>query len=315
MSAGGQFNELMPIVAGPISWPAGDGPTSLQIELGDRTVDLEGYGVAAVIAACDGRSTVSELIGQFGDEAGELIEGLLGVGALVDGAEAWRVFHRQSSAGTALGSGASEAEILELQQRRWRPAHATANVTIKQAEGPLAALVSSRSSMTAETPIEVPNFENLCALLSTAFPAKPPSAGGLYPVMAHVVLREPIGPLNSGTWWVDAGKQELVQTTGSVTHEQAGALFIREPGCDALLERGGPLIFLSTDLERPQQKYGARAYRFGLIEVGAAMQSASLSAAELGIPLRVFGGIDDRALGAFLQLPEHAVPLLGMIVG
>jgi SagB-type dehydrogenase family enzyme len=82
-----------------------------------------------------------------------------------------------------------------------------------------------------------------------------------------------------------------------------------------LLERGGPLIFISADIARPSRKYGARGYRYALIESGAALQSAYLAATEVGVPLRVIGGIDDRLAHEFLALPDSAVALMALIVG
>jgi hypothetical protein len=51
------------------------------------------------------------------------------------------------------------------------------------------------------------------------------------------------------------------------------------------------------------------------MEAGAAMQAAYLTATELGVPIRAIGGIDDRAVHRFLQLPETAVPLLAILIG
>jgi SagB-type dehydrogenase family enzyme len=106
-------------------------------------------------------------------------------------------------------------------------------------------------------------------------------------------------------------------TLGQVAGEAAEVdeLFVAEPGCAALLARRQPILFLSADLERPSRKYGARAYRYALMEAGAAMQTAYLTATELGVPIRAIGGIDDGAVHRFLQLPDTAVPLLAILIG
>lgn len=315
MEAGDKIDRIMPIVAGTVSWPSGGAPSSVQIDLHDRAVELNGTGVADLLADCDGQTTVGQLVERHGPDAVDLVSGLIEAGALVDGSKAWRVYHRQSSAGSALGSGASADEILALQNRRWSPPGDGAVVALAPAASSVPTLAKLRSSMDPTTALALPDFAVLCELLSATAPANPPSAGGMYPVMAHVILRDQLGPLSPGTWWVNAADQTLRQTSEQAEDEAVRKLFIWEPGCQALLDRDGPVIFLSADLERPQQKYGARAYRFGLIEVGAAMQSASLAAADLELPLRVFGGIDDDAVSDFLGLPPDAVALLAMIVG
>ena len=63
------------------------------------------------------------------------------------------------------------------------------------------------------------------------------------------------------------------------------------------------------------RKYGARGYRYALIESGAAMQSVYLTATELDVPLRAIGGIDDGRVPEFLGLPDSAVALLALILG
>lgn len=305
----------MPIVAGPTAWPGGDAPAQLRIDLGDRYVELGGELVAEVLAQCDGRTSVAELAERHGPEAAELLKALLANGALVDGAQAWRVYHRQSSVGSALGRGATTDEIIELQLLRWSPPEGGEPVALKPAPADISALIAQRRSMRPETAQRMPSFEQLSTLLAAAGPANSASAGDLHPLIIQLLLREPLGELTPGSWWLDPDQQCLQRTSSELSSEAVAELFVREPFCDALLERGGPVVFFSANLERTQRKYGARAYRFGLIEVGAAMQSASLAAAELDIPQRVFGGINDTAAAEYLALPKHAVPLLAMIIG
>ncbi|MBA2420939.1 MAG: nitroreductase family protein [Thermoleophilaceae bacterium] len=84
---------------------------------------------------------------------------------------------------------------------------------------------------------------------------------------------------------------------------------------DALLHSGNPVIVASAEVERPAFKYSNRAYRFALMEAGAAMQMAYLVGAEAGIPVRAIGGVDEASATRLLGLPGSAVPLLGITLG
>lgn len=322
MSVDRDFETLTPLVAGSLAW-SGDAPAQIAIDLGDRVIDLEGDQVAAVLSGCDGRTTVGELLAAHGNDSRELLEALFEAGALVDGADSWKVFHRQGSAGTALGTAASNETIAELQRGRFHPGEPLDKaVQLSPTDGAIQQLTSARRSSTAETPAAIPDFAQLSTLLTAAysvgeseFGAKRggnPSAGALYPLVIHVVIRNPVGNLETGRWWLDPFAQSLNRVGGA---EGVEDVFIPEPGCERLLERGGPLIFISADIAAPARKYGARGYRYALIESGAAMQSTYLAATELGVPLRAIGGIHDTQAREFLGLPDSAVALLALIVG
>ncbi|MBJ7458797.1 MAG: SagB family peptide dehydrogenase [Thermoleophilaceae bacterium] len=316
------FEILTPLVAGSIAW-SDNARARTAIDLGDRVVELEGDDVARVLSGCDGRTTVSELLAANGEGARELIEALFEVGALVDGADAWQIFHRQGSLGTALGTAASDETVVGLQRRRYRPDLNSADVVaLEPVDSSVLELTRTRSSSTADTPFCDPDFAQLSAMLAAIYTVREsgngtkrggnPSAGALYPLVIHLVLRRSVGELSPGLWWLDPFAGTLHRLGDA---DGAEAMFIPEPGCDKLLERASPLIFISADISGPARKYGARGYRYALIESGAAMQSAYLAATELGVPLRAVGGIDDVRVPEFLGLPDSAVALLALILG
>jgi SagB-type dehydrogenase family enzyme len=322
MSVERDFESLAPLVAGSVAWN-GDGSTQIAIDLGDRVVDLEGDQVAAVLSGCDGRTTVAELLATHGADSRELLEAMFDAGALVDGADAWKIFHRQGSVGTALGTAASDETIHQLQRSSFQPDEPLGKrVELTPSAGAIQQLTGARQSSTPETTAALPDFAQLSGLMTaiysvgeTEFGVKRggnPSAGAMYPLVIHAVLRNPVGELDAGRWWLDPFARSLHRVGDAVGVED---VFIPEPGCERLLERGGPLIFISADIARPARKYGARGYRYALIESGAAMQSAYLAATELGVPLRAIGGIDDVRAPKFLGLPDSSVALLALIVG
>jgi hypothetical protein len=70
----------------------------------------------------DGRSTGAELVARRGPDTGALLALLLHRGAIVDAEHAWRVLHRQSSVGSALGRAIDDAELAGLQRGAFVPA-------------------------------------------------------------------------------------------------------------------------------------------------------------------------------------------------
>jgi SagB-type dehydrogenase family enzyme len=314
-------DQLMPLVAGTVAFSSA---TAISIDTGTERVEIDGEFVVAAIGDCDGRTTVEELVRRHGPEARDLIAALLESGAIVDGADAWRIFHRQGSLGTALGRAITEEQLLELQRGRFDPGVVDDGPQLAPSGGAVLDLTSQRKSLLPGQNRVQPSFAELSSLLAATYSVtmneadasasgSVASAGGLYPLVVHVLARRPVDSLPAGLWWHDPLEQRL-HRAGDVG-ESAESLFIEEPTCSELLASDGPVVFISADLSRPTKKYGARGYRYALIEAGAAMQSAQLAATELGIPLRPIGGIDDGAAHQFLRLPDSAVCLLALIVG
>jgi SagB-type dehydrogenase family enzyme len=161
-------------------------------------------------------------------------------------------------------------------------------------------------------------FGELSSILHAVYGIAPrtrpvPSAGGLYPLVVHALVREPVAPLEPGLWWYDPAAAEL-QLLGTETID-VGEVFLRLEMNDELLAPGRPLLFVSADLERPSRKYSNRGYRYALMEAGAAMQNAYLAAAELGLPIRAIGGFHDDRAHEYLDLPEQVRPLLALLLG
>lgn len=317
-----ELDDIRPLLAGHLRWHD-DGAT---ITVGDVDVDVGGDPgrLRAVFERCDGRHPVTALTADLGPSVRELISALLDGGAVVDAEHAWRVLHRQGSVGSALGRGITSEQLEVIQRQSFAPSGPTgARVALPPSTGQVSALARARRSMLSAEEPRPPTFAELATLLDAAYgtpvaadgtrSGAVPSAGGMYPLAVHVLLRRPLGPLDPGLWWFDARTAALVELRPG-PHE-IRPLFVPEPTCDALLDRQQPVIFLSADLERQSRKYGARAYRYGLMEAGAAMQSACLAATELDVPVRPIGGIDDGAVHAFLGLPATGVALLAILVG
>jgi SagB-type dehydrogenase family enzyme len=309
-----ELDDIRPLLAGDLRW-TDDGATiaigELDIEVGGDPVRLR-----AVLERCDGRHPVSTLAAELGPSVRDLLSALLEGGALVDAEHAWRVLHRQGSVGTALGRGITAEQLMVVQRQAFVPSGPTGTrVALPPATGQVGALGRARRSMLPADPPRSPTFAELATLLVAAYGTPVAADGtrsGAVPSV-HVLLRRPLGPVGPGLRWFDAQAAALVELRPG-SHD-ARPLFVPEPTCDALVDREQPVVFLSADLARQSRKYGARAYRYGLMEAGAAMQSACLAATELDVPVRPIGGIDDGAVHAFLDLPETGVALLALLVG
>ncbi len=317
--------DIEPLIAGAVR-RNGDAVT---IALADRLVRVQGDPelAMAVIADCDGRTPLQALVAKHGEAAAELAGVLLEHGALVDGSEAWRVFHPQGSAGTALGRAIDAPTLASLARRRYRPPLVDGHDLLAlepSAGATVPALCAARRSTRAEDATHETTYGQVSTILMATHRlvegaadqvarGTAPSAGALHPLIVHLLARRPLGPLPAGLWWLDPVKQALARVRdGDLT---AAALFLREPLADRLLAAMGPIVFLSLDLTGPSRKYGPRGYRYALMEAGAAMQSAALTATEIGVPLRPIGGFDDRRVSEILRLPAYAVPVLALVLG
>jgi SagB-type dehydrogenase family enzyme len=315
-------DEVRPLLAGVVRWD--DDGAAVEIGMEEVRVLGDPELLRSILGDCDGRLALRSIAERHGPEARGLIESLFERGAVVNGSEAWRVLHRQSSVGTALGQPIDDDELAVLERGSFAAGRPTGpRVALEPQSNTTGQLAVRRRSALPGEPSTPATFASLSSILAATYgmtseagetrSGTVPSAGALYPLALHVLLREPLPPADRGLWRHDPTSLTLGQLAGQPG--DVDELFVAEPGCTALLARRQPILFLSADLERPSRKYGARAYRYGLMEAGAAMQAAYLTATELGVPIRAIGGIDDGAVHRFLQLPEAAVPLLAILIG
>lgn len=139
-----------------------------------------------------------------------------------------------------------------------------------------------------------------------------PSGGARFPLEFYVVLMKPIGDLETGiyhyaldshglTRLMTLSRQEIIEakitTYEYVNHAHVGIL------CTGLFARSN-------------QKYGERAYRFGLLEAGTTAQNFGLVATALGIGSVIIGGVVDDTWEELLDLDGFDETILyGMFFG
>ena len=311
-------DEIRPVLATEPKWS----DTGVDLELEQRIVkiDEDGGRLRAVLDVCDGLRTVSELGDEFGADARDLVRQLLATGGLVDVDQLWRRFHRLSGNPPPISRQISEDEVDELMRETFAPAEPIGDaIALAPLDSHVGAAARRRRSSSPEEQTNALGWEQLGALLSVAYGRAGdrwftvPSGGALYPLVAHVLVRKPIGPLDPGVWWYDHWRGELrPQQLGRPDVEP---MLIPHPVTDRLIAREEPIIAISADLRRTCRKYGARGYRFALMETGAVMQTAYLVGAELDIPVRACGGYYDGSVNALLGHPEGVVCTLMLFAG
>ena len=312
---------VRPLLAGT---PRTDGD-ALVIACARRDVRVSGDPAfaAALLGRCDGRTDAADIVAALAPEdradAADLLRALLEQGALVDGTDAWRVLHEQSSLGSPLFPDPGPDALAAIAAERHVPGHLPGRgVALTPAPSAVAELAGRRASAVPGDGPRLPSFDELGTLLEVAYRrrrgahATVASAGGLYPLVLHVLVRAPLGPLAPGVWWLDheCSRLELVRPGAPELH----GVFLRNELSDALLAAGGPVLVLSADIARVSRKYGNRAYRFALIEVGSAWQNAALAAAELGVPARPLSAFSEDRMADAVDAGD-VQPLLAVLLG
>jgi SagB-type dehydrogenase family enzyme len=200
--------------------------------------------------------------------------------------------------------------------------HARMEFKKVQAAGPVVALAESGTSSVGELSatrwscrefMPVPlAFRDLAAVLDAAYGmtrvrkwpnggctvGRPvPSAGGLYPLELYVVCNR-VTDVPQGVYHLHAFERTL---------EPLGmplSIADRVPDLmnQAFLEPASALIFFTAVFPRTLKKYGARGYRYVLIEAGHAAQNICLQAADLGLATLCVGGFTDHRINKVLKL-------------
>lgn len=137
-----------------------------------------------------------------------------------------------------------------------------------------------------------------------------PSAGALFPLEVYAVASNVDG-LANGIYKYQPCSHELVLVK---LGEHATGVY------DAALQqesiRDAPVVIcIAGVVERTSVKYGARAERYMLIEVGHAGQNICLQTAALGLGAVTIGAFNDDTLKTALRLPAEEKPLYVIPVG
>ncbi len=168
---------------------------------------------------------------------------------------------------------------------------------------PLDVVVGRRRSGRAEVMRPV-RLTELAAVLATSYaaadrPGAPgrrpvPSGGALYPLELYAIALGVDG-LERGVYHYDPFRRRLARL-GPIAWREAREAFV-DP---AALDSASVALVVAAMFWRSRFKYGARGYRFALIEAGHLVQNALLAATALDLPALPVGGFYDRRLDGLI---------------
>jgi SagB-type dehydrogenase family enzyme len=126
-----------------------------------------------------------------------------------------------------------------------------------------------------------------------------PSAGALYPLELYLIVRK-VNDLDQGIYHYNA-------RCGTLEALDCGALDLLHSSVfeQECVLHAAAIIVISAVFARTIEKYGARGYRFALMEAGIAAEHVVLQSADLGIATLMVGGFWDDMLNFLLGLDDE----------
>lgn len=284
------------------------------IEIQDHVKEIQ-----AILKHCNGSASLDEIrqkVSEIDEETFEgIIESCLQEGILVDSAQLFKQFHRDSENPPMFGHELSAAEVQKLsRQIRKAPTgvvvgSSTTSLTVSRMREIASVRKSTRSF--SKQPVEIDLLLSLLGTMYSTGNNRPtPSAGGLYPMRVLMATADSSQKLSSVLHEYNTITGELVQTGRSISGEQLSRCL------DTASALNGIVIFVVCDLPRVTAKYANRGYRLALIEAGHIAQNAYLFAAEQGLAVLELSSFQDKITAEFLGIdyPQEVV-LTALVVG
>ena len=128
-----------------------------------------------------------------------------------------------------------------------------------------------------------------------------PSAGGLYPLELYVVTRD-VESVPDGLHHYHVLDHGLELLRHGDLARELGPCLLGQAECAA----GNAVCVITAVFERTLRKYGARGYRYALLEAGHVAQNLCLVAGEFGLGSICLGGFLDTRLNRFLGIDGAA---------
>jgi SagB-type dehydrogenase family enzyme len=131
-----------------------------------------------------------------------------------------------------------------------------------------------------------------------------PSAGGLYPLEVYVAHEQ-------GVYHYRPDGHEVAAVSNTDIRDDLAAAALDQRA----FHTAPAVIAIAGVEERTARKYGGRAERYVLIEVGHAAQNVLLQAAVLGVGAVPTGAFDDPDVATLFGMPNGTAPLYLIPVG
>jgi SagB-type dehydrogenase family enzyme len=202
---------------------------------------------------------------------------------------------------------AHSPELLQTVARSGRTHEHRPGVELPRVDPPRACfsdlLARRRSNLCAEGgPMRL---HELAAILGASYAAAPragdglrrpvPSGGALYPLELYVIALAVEG-IDPSALHYDPFRHRL-SLLGPVARAEAKAAVVDA----SLVDRASAVLVVTAMFWRSRFKYGARGYRFALLEAGHVAQNAALAATALELTALPLGGFFDRQLDALVR--------------
>jgi len=170
--------------------------------------------------------------------------------------------------------------------------------------------LSSKRPMSAKEPL---HREQLLNLLYNSYrfkndkSLKAPSAGGIYPLELYVVIQNVEG-IEKGVYHYNREEISLNFINGFSNIPR-----LNVPS-NNFTENVGCMIFFVCNITNMMNKYGARGYRYCLIECGHIGQNISIVSDHLNIKSCAIGGFYDARVKKHLNLSDNFYPLYSYVL-
>ncbi|MCR5785102.1 MAG: SagB/ThcOx family dehydrogenase [Eubacterium sp.] len=131
-----------------------------------------------------------------------------------------------------------------------------------------------------------------------------PSAGGLYPVRAYILVKEDrVEGVAGGLYYLNAAKKKLQKLNAGNEMGKDMHFFLNKE----IFDTSAFSIYLVFDAEVSMTKYRDRGYFYGILDTGIVMGYLNLKATELGIGCCCIGELKDKAINECLNLGKNEV--------
>ncbi len=131
-----------------------------------------------------------------------------------------------------------------------------------------------------------------------------PSAGATYPLEIYVATAK-------GLFRYVVETHSLERKIGTDIRSELRAAALHQMA----VEQAPAVFIIAADLRRTERRYGDRAKRYVLMEVGHAGQNILLQAVALDLGAVPIGAFDDRAVARIMELPDTQHPYYIIPVG
>lgn len=137
---------------------------------------------------------------------------------------------------------------------------------------------------------------------------KSPSPGGIYPLELYIIINKVTG-VKPGVYFYDRKNIKL-----SYMNNFNNIYELNVPS-NEFTKNVGCMIFFVCNINNLMNKYGARAYRYCLIECGHVGQNLSIVSDKLNIKSCAIGGFYDNKVKKYLNLGDNLYPLYAYVLG